>query len=168
MDTSIRYSKQHKQLFLHAKENLLIDDSFFLKVHGKLNTYTGEANGTAQLKRKFLPELLTAFDMGAKYDSESREFTYDVQAKKTLPITDSGLLSVDIKGGYNFNPWSKSGKPRGIVELSYKIFNFTEDQDLRLKIGYNPFQRKPYFQVRENNWTLNVDLNGDWSVVYDL
>jgi hypothetical protein len=23
------------------------------------------------------------------------------------------------------------------VELSYKVFNFTEDQDLKLKIGYN-------------------------------
>eukprot|EP01018_Ginkgo_biloba_P016410 Gb_25560 [translate_table: standard] len=32
-------------------------------------------------------------------------------------------------------------KPRGVVELTYKIFNFTEDQDVRLKIGYNPFEK---------------------------
>jgi hypothetical protein len=31
----------------------------------------------------------------------------------------------------------KQGKPRGVVELSYKVFNFTEDQDLKLKLGYN-------------------------------
>ena len=33
------------------------------------------------------------------------------------------------------------GKPRGVVELSYKVFNFTEDQDLKLKIGYNAFRQ---------------------------
>jgi hypothetical protein len=27
------------------------------------------------------------------------------------------------------------------VELSYKVFNFTEDQDLKLKIGYNAFKQ---------------------------
>lgn len=26
----------------------------------------------------------------------------------------------------------------------------------------------PYFQVRENNWTLNADANGKWNVRYDL
>lgn len=31
----------------------------------------------------------------------------------------------------------EQGKPRGVVELSYKVFNFTEDQDLKLKVGYN-------------------------------
>jgi len=35
----------------------------------------------------------------------------------------------------------KQGKPRGVVELSYKVFNFTEDQDLKLKIGYNAFKQ---------------------------
>ena len=27
------------------------------------------------------------------------------------------------------------------MELSYKVFNFTEDQDLKLKIGYNAFKQ---------------------------
>jgi hypothetical protein len=52
-------------------------------------------------------QLLTSLDVGAKFDSQFREFTYDIQGKKTLPVTDNGLLSVDIKGGYNFNPGSK-------------------------------------------------------------
>lgn len=26
----------------------------------------------------------------------------------------------------------------------------------------------PYFQVRENNWTFNADINGKWNVRYDL
>lgn len=36
---------------------------------------------------------------------------------------------------------AKQGKPRGVVELSYKVFNFTEDQDLKLKIGYNAIKQ---------------------------
>lgn len=36
-----------------------------------------------------------------------KELTCDVQGKKTLPVTDNGLLSVDLKGGYNFNPRSR-------------------------------------------------------------
>jgi len=52
-------------------------------------------------------QLLTSLDVGAKFDSQFREFTYDIQGKKTLPVTDNGLLSVDLKGGYNFNPGSK-------------------------------------------------------------
>lgn len=70
-----------------------------------------------------------------------KELTCDVQGKKTLPVTDNGLLSVDLKGGYNFNPRSRKGKPRGVVELSYKVFNFTEDQDLKFKIGCNVFKQ---------------------------
>eukprot|EP00250_Pteridium_aquilinum_P003678 c13987_g1_i1 orf=581-1087(-) len=168
METSLRYNKEHKQLCLHAKESFLIDSAFYLKAHGRLNTHTGAAAGVAQLRRRFFPQLLTNLDVGAKYDTEVKEFSYDIQAKKTLPITESGLLSVDIKGGYNFNPGLKIGKPRGVVELNYKIFNFTEEQDVRLRLGYNPFQRKPYLQVRENNWTFNADFSGSWSVVYDL
>lgn len=30
------------------------------------------------------------------------------------------------------------------------------------------FLQKPYLQVRENNWTINADFSGNWSVVYDL
>jgi hypothetical protein len=59
-------------------------------------------------------QLLTSLDVGAKFDSQFREFTYDIQGKKTLPVTDNGLLSVDLKGGYNFNPGSKQ-----VCALSY-------------------------------------------------
>lgn len=26
----------------------------------------------------------------------------------------------------------------------------------------------PYLQIRENNWTLNADMNGKWNVRFDL
>ncbi|XP_024530071.1 outer envelope pore protein 21, chloroplastic isoform X2 [Selaginella moellendorffii] len=168
METSLRFRGDERQLRLHAKENFLLDSSFCLQVHGYLNTHNGRAGCIAQLKRKFLPELLTSLDVGARYDTDHKEFTYDVRGKKTLPLTDNGLLSVDLKGGFNFNPRLKLGKARGAIELSYKVFNFTEDQDLKLKIGYDPFKQKPYLQLRENNWTFNADINGAWNIIYDL
>lgn len=36
-----------------------------------------------------------------KFDLQPKKFTYDIQGKKTLPVTDNDLLSVDLKGGYN-------------------------------------------------------------------
>jgi hypothetical protein len=60
------------------------------------------------------------------------------------------------------------GEAKGTLELSRKIFNFTEDQDLKLKIGASAHDRMMYAQLRENNWTLNVDANGKWDVRYDL
>ncbi|EFJ28011.1 hypothetical protein SELMODRAFT_94465, partial [Selaginella moellendorffii] len=162
------------------------------QVHGYLNTHNGRAGCIAQLKRKFLPEasslssaiagsiestlslskfvlqLLTSLDVGARYDTDHKEFTYDVRGKKTLPLTDNGLLSVDLKGGFNFNPRLKLGKARGAIELSYKVFNFTEDQDLKLKIGYDPFKQARTNFFSENNWTFNADINGAWNIIYDL
>jgi hypothetical protein len=46
------------------------------------------------------------------------------------------VLVVDSSSASVAMLW-KQGKPRGVVELSYKVFNFTEDQDLKLKLGYN-------------------------------
>jgi hypothetical protein len=34
METSLRYSNGERQLLLHAKENFLLDKSFFLQVRG--------------------------------------------------------------------------------------------------------------------------------------
>jgi len=54
------------------------------------------------------------------------------------------------------------------VELSQKVFNFTEDQDVKVKLGYDVATRKPYGQIRENNWTLNTDFRKKFSLNYDL
>ncbi|CAM6101402.1 unnamed protein product [Calypogeia fissa] len=168
METSLRYDGEDRHLMLHAKEKFLLDRSILLQVHGKLDTHTGSIAGQAQLKKKFWPDLLTSLDVGAKFDSKLREITYDMQGKKTVSISDDGLLSIHLKTGYNYNPRFQLGQGRARVEMSYKIFNFTEDQDLRLKVGYNAVEQSPYFQVRENNWTLNAAGNGQWSIKYDL
>ncbi|KAF5740974.1 outer envelope pore protein 21 chloroplastic [Tripterygium wilfordii] len=59
-------------------------------------------------------------------------------------------------------------KSKGGPEFTWSIFNFQKDQDVRLKIGYEVFDKVPYMQIRENNWTLNGDMNGRWNLRYNL
>jgi len=56
----------------------------------------------------------------------------------------------------------------GSVELTKKIFNFVEDQDLKLRLGYDLCERGFYGQIRENNWTFNTNFRDKWDVKYDL
>ena len=55
------------------------------------------------------------------------------------------------------------------MELTQKIFNFQEDQDLKLRLGFNAGAGAIlYGQIRENNWTFNTDFKDRWDVRYDL
>mmetsp|Transcript_3111 Transcript_3111/g.19173 ORF Transcript_3111/g.19173 Transcript_3111/m.19173 type:complete len:128 (-) Transcript_3111:93-476(-) len=63
---------------------------------------------------------------------------------------------------------SMQGDACAKLELSQKIFNFTEDQDLKIKVGLDVLRRNVYAQIRENNWTLSTDMRGSWHVSYDL
>ncbi|XP_022772545.1 outer envelope pore protein 21B, chloroplastic-like isoform X2 [Durio zibethinus] len=60
------------------------------------------------------------------------------------------------------------GESEGAAEFTFSIFNFQRDQDVRLKLGYEVFEQVPYLQIRENNWTLNADMNGRWNIRFDL
>lgn len=76
-------------------------------------------------------QLLTSLDVGAKFDSQLKEFTYDVRGKKTLPVTDNGLLSVDLKGGYNYNPGTrKVGGLHLFVFDSFCVYKISYDLEL--------------------------------------
>ncbi|EHA8591440.1 putative Outer envelope pore protein 21B, chloroplastic [Cocos nucifera] len=59
-------------------------------------------------------------------------------------------------------------KQRGAVELTWGIRDFQKDQDVRIKLGYEIFNKMPYIQIRENAWTLNADLSGKWNVRFDM
>lgn len=47
-----------------------------------------------------------------------------------------GLLLLELKGDVNYRPKTRQFSHYGCCEISYKVFNFTEDQDLKLKIGF--------------------------------
>lgn len=62
----------------------------------------------------------------------------------------------------------KQRKVKSAVELTWNILDFQRDQDVRVKVGYDLLEKVPYFQIRENNWALNTDINGKWNVRFDL
>ncbi|KAF5955987.1 hypothetical protein HYC85_008843 [Camellia sinensis] len=152
METSIRYGGDSRALKFHAKENLPIDSNTNLQVHGELDTKNGAP---------------TSLGVGLQYDRKEK-LRYSVRGKKSFPVTPNGLLRFNIKGRCDVDKEFKERKSRGAAEFTWGILNFQKDQDIRLKVGYEVFDKVPYLQVRENNWTLNVDVNGRWNVRYDL
>ena len=82
--------------------------------------------------------------------------------------TDVGVVALGPRRSFSATNKPLKGEAKGNMELSRKIFNFTEDQDLKMKIGAAAHSKMMYAQIRENNWTLNVDANGRWDVRYDL
>lgn len=170
METSLRFDSGAKRLNIFAKENFVSDDNVVLTLSGSLCTRTAGVLGKVQLRKKFFPEWITRVDLGAVYSTNADEVKYVVRGKKSFELSDDGLLSLDLKGTYSFSASNKPlrGEAVGKVELSRKIFNFTEDQDLKLKIGCSSHNKLMYAQLRENNWTLNLDANGHWDVRYDL
>ncbi|XP_031270279.1 outer envelope pore protein 21, chloroplastic isoform X2 [Pistacia vera] len=142
METSLRYGKDSKALRIHAKEKFLIDSNTRLQLSASLG-------------------------VGLQY-TKHEKLRYFVRAKKGFPVTSNGLLSFNIKGRCDVDKEFKQKNSKGAAEFSWSIFNFQREQDIRFKLGYEVIDKVPYFQIRENNWTLNADMNGRWNVRYDL
>ena len=171
METRLEYDNKKRSLELHATEHFVSDDSVVLTVQGNLNTKTGACQGGLSLRKRFFPEATnrwyTRADLGASYETATDEIRYGAEAKKSFELTADGLLTFDVEGGVQISA-ARRRTWNGRVEVSQKIFNFTEDQDLKLKVGYDAAKRRPYGQIRENNWTLDTDFRKNWSLKYDL
>uniref|UniRef100_A0A5B7BWJ5 Outer envelope pore protein 21, chloroplastic n=1 Tax=Davidia involucrata TaxID=16924 RepID=A0A5B7BWJ5_DAVIN len=167
METSLRYGDDSKALRIHVKEKFPVDSKTLLQVHGELNTRIGAPSYLSVVIRHFYPDLSASLGVGLQYDRHEK-LRYSVRGKKAFPVTPNGLLSFNIKGRCDVDKEFRERKSRGAAELSWSIFNFQKDQDVRLKVGYEVFDKIPYLQIRENNWTLNTDVNGKWSVRFDL
>ena len=123
----------------------------------------------AYVRKKFFPEaFLSRVDMGLSYATTQDDVQYGVAGKKSFELTDDWLTTLDIKGGMTMGSRARGAEFDGRVELTQKIFNFQEDQDLKLRLGFNVGERSFYGQIRENNWTFNTDFKDRWDVRYDL
>ncbi|KAK9270131.1 hypothetical protein L1049_025707 [Liquidambar formosana] len=167
METSFRYGGDSKALRIHAKEKFPIDSKTHLQVHGELDTVLGAPGYCSAVLRHFYPDLSASLGVGLQYDKQDK-LRYSVQGKKAFHVTTNGLLSFNIKGRCDVDKEFRERKSRGAAEFSWSIFNFRRDQDVRLRLGYEVFEKVPYLQIRENNWTLNGDINGRWNVRFDL
>ena len=109
-------------------------------------------------------------DIGLTYETKLDDVRYGARARKTVDVSPSkdGMSTVTLRGGVSYGV--KRSKPliEGTIELTHKVFNFQEDQDLRLRVGYDLVKREPYAHIRENNWSFKTDFQKSWSVYYDL
>ncbi|KAL3514888.1 hypothetical protein ACH5RR_027605 [Cinchona calisaya] len=167
METSIRYGGDSKALRIHAKEKLPIDSNTRLQVQGELDTRLGAPTYFTAMIRHFDPQVSASLGLGLKYNRQDKVH-YTVRAKKTFPVTANGFFNFHIKGHCDVDQEFRQRKPSGAAEFSWIIFNFKKDQDVRLKVGFEVFDKVPYMQIRENNWTINADINGKWNLRYDL
>ncbi|KAJ4825263.1 Outer envelope pore protein 21B, chloroplastic [Turnera subulata] len=167
METSLRYASNSKALRIHAKEKLPIDSKTHLQLHGELDTKLAAPSYLCAMIRHYYPDLSVSLGVGVHY-SKQEKLRYSVRGKKAFPVTDDRLLSFNVKGRCDVDSEFKQRKSKGAAELSWSIFNFKRDQDVRFKVGYEVTDKVPYLQVRENNWTLNADMNGRWNVRFDL
>ncbi|XP_072994286.1 outer envelope pore protein 21B, chloroplastic-like [Typha latifolia] len=167
METSLRLAGDSKNLRIHAKEKLPLNSQTLLQAHGEIDTSSGAPSYLALIIRRFYPELSANIGVGVQLDG-GNDFVYNVRGKKAFLITQTGRVGINIKGRCIGDKEFKLAKKSGAVELAWSIFNFQNDQDVRLKVGYEFFDKVPYFQLRENNWTLNACMNGKWNVRFDL
>ncbi|KAK1303281.1 hypothetical protein QJS10_CPB11g02183 [Acorus calamus] len=167
MESSLRFGDS-KNLRIHAKQKIsLVDSKLHLQGHADLDTVTGAPSCLALIFRSFYPEFSASMGVGLKYEKKER-FRYTIRGKKAFPITQNGLLSFNVKGRCDFLDQVSKENSKVAAELSWGILNFQRDQDVRIRVGYEVFEKVPYLQIRENNWTLNADLNGRWNVRFDL
>ncbi|KAE8767003.1 outer envelope pore protein 21, chloroplastic [Hordeum vulgare] len=148
--------------------NQSINQSINLRqAHAEIDTATRKPCLLAVLARHFFPQLSANVGAGVQLE-RGNIFRYAFRGKKAVSFTDDGLLGLNIKGRLladkNFKPRRKSGA----VELAWTILDFRKGQDVRIKAGYELYRKMPYFQLRENNWTLNGYMDGKWDVRFDM
>ncbi|GAQ81583.1 hypothetical protein KFL_000840250 [Klebsormidium nitens] len=174
LETSFRFNNQDNGLVIHAKENFVNNNwGALLLVDGALDTKEGTIRAKITGKKKFFPDrpFLTSGEVGATLETDTKQVTYYAAGKKTFDLWNGGLTSLDLKASafYHVNT-EKEGliKKKAKVELCQKIFNFTEEQDLKLKLGYDLLEKTPYASLRENRWILHSNLKDKWTVEYEL
>ncbi|KAL0724249.1 hypothetical protein Bca4012_038848 [Brassica carinata] len=118
--------------------------------------------------RHLFPEALTGMGVGFHYDKRHK-LRCHVRGKKDFPLRTNKLVTFNIKGRCDFDQdFNQQRNPIGAAEFAWNIMNFKEDQDVRFKVGYELFNKVPYMQIRENNWTLNANMKGKWNLRFDL
>ncbi|KAF7140251.1 hypothetical protein RHSIM_Rhsim06G0004200 [Rhododendron simsii] len=163
------------------------------QVHGELDTKSGAPSYLSAMIRHFYPDLSASLGVGVQYNRREK-LRYNVRAKKSIPVTTNGVVLFNIKGRVDVDKEFTESKARGAAEFTLGVLDFQDNQDVRLKVGYEVFDKTfcgeikcltgllyktifdmnalyllvPYMQIKENNWTFNVDINGKWNVRYDL
>jgi hypothetical protein len=183
METSIKIDSRTRRSVLAVKQRFTNSENYCLTLHGSIDLQNAQQiRGRAYVRKKnyFFSnsnnnnDLISArIDLGCDYDTTTDEVTYKLVGKKSFDLTNDGLTTIDCTSGCDFALSSSKPQLIGKIELTKTMFNFQADQDLRMKLGIERVSSrndiKYYGQIRENNWTLNVDFKSRrWDVQYDL
>jgi hypothetical protein len=190
METQLVYDTTRKSLGLRVRETILtqgngILGNLALKVHGVLNTRTGQLdyNGsltkflTGAVRRRNIYVAKAKLRIGpmVSFDSKTDDIVGGLLLKKHTAIGNNFDLWLKIAASAEVNTRTKQPLGRGHVRLSKSIYNFTERQDVRLAVGYRGTMDDKgnvkgdyYGQLRENNWALHTDFKGYMGLRYDL
>ncbi|KAA0038437.1 outer envelope pore protein 21 [Cucumis melo var. makuwa] len=165
MDTSFRYAGDSRALRIHAKEKISLDSNIFLQVRGELDTRIGEPSLLAASVRQFNQDvrfswqpiqflqvfvflfiivnqmqLSASAGLGVQYD-KYKKLHYVGRGKMSFPVTTDGLLRFTIKGQSHLDKDFKQIKYKGAAEFSLGVLNFQREQDVRVKVGYEVFEK---------------------------
>jgi len=176
METSLRYDSNRRSLSLFAKERFTNAGDLVLTVSGELDTREGRMRGKAHVRKRLFapakssPLMPDRADVGLTYDTTRDDVRYGARVRKTLDVSAArdGMTTIKAKAGVSYGAKDHRALIDGSIELEHKVFNFQEDQDLRVRLGYDMATSQPYAQLRENNWTFNTDFRNNWSVCYDM
>ncbi|CAH8363954.1 unnamed protein product [Eruca vesicaria subsp. sativa] len=149
METSLRYSKS---LRIHAKEKLPFNSKTHLQLHGELDTGTRSPSYFCAMIRHLFPEASTGLGVGFHYDKRHK-LRCHVRGKKEFPLITNSLVTFNVKGRCDFDQDFNQKNPIGAAEFAWNIMNFKEDQDVRIKVGYEMFNKMNVAKVLTNNMT---------------
>ncbi|XP_064973865.1 outer envelope pore protein 21B, chloroplastic-like isoform X3 [Musa acuminata AAA Group] len=138
MENSLRYDGDSKSLRIHAKEKIPLASKTLLQLSWQVHGELDTGTGTPS----YLALIVRHF-----YPELSASMGFGIQLNKD----EKPCYSLQGKKAF---PVTASG----LVGINLKgRFHFDKE-----------YKEVPYFQIRENNWTLNADINGKWNVRFDL
>ncbi|KAK9830477.1 hypothetical protein WJX72_011951 [[Myrmecia] bisecta] len=188
METQLTFDNQRRSLGLFFKEKFVTDSNLMLKVKGVIDTKTGQIDYAGSLRKFFYSKTpptpgqrIVVADRkrvkvgaGLSYISGTEDVLCGLTVKKQFQLGE-GENWATFKAQADYNTQTQKMVGLGRAQFSKAIYNFTDTQDLRLRLGYKAHVTQegvvtgePYGQLRENNWSLNTDFKGHWSVRYDL
>ena len=91
-------------------------------------------------------------------------------AKKSFDLGSQTAVNVKAEVVAKQADLQRLGKvrTRSRVELSKKLLDATDTQDVRLRCGVELESGTAYAEVRENHLQLKLDSRGVWSMLYDI
>lgn len=190
METQLASDSSLSGLDLLFKEQLVTDQNIVLKLSGVFSTVAGLREYTGTLRKFFSRGTGTrsvrshykkekgAFRLGAGVSYASNlqqdQIKCQLSARKQFQVKSPDCwLKILTTADYDAKTQEVTGI--GCLQLTKAIYNFTDTQDIRLRVGYEAFvdakgnvSGKPFGQIRENNWSFNTNFNNWWGIRYDL